>query len=362
MFKHYYLSFALLISVTTLFAQAKYSNEFLTIGVGARAQAMANSSIANVNDVSASYWNPAGLVDIESPFQVMAMHSELFAGIAKYDYLGIAKPLNREKKSTIGVSLIRLGIDNIPNTLNLVGPDGSINYDNITEFSAADYALFLSYAQQYNERLKIVGSVKVIRRVVGTFGSAWGFGLDLGAQYKVKNWNFALMARDITSTFNAWSFNSTEQQRAVFIQTGNDILESSVEITRPRIILGAAWKKSFGEKIDFLIEGNFDFTTDGQRNVLISSKSINIDPHAGFELGYKKFIFLRGGIMNFQQIKFNAGDDRTYLSAQPNFGIGLKLGNFTIDYAYTNIGNVSEVLYSNIFSLKLDFKQKQNDK
>ncbi len=343
-----------------LFSQAKYSNEFLTIGVGARAQAMSNSVVANVDDVTASYWNPAGLVEIEAPFQVMAMHSELFAGIAKYDYLGIAKPLNKEKKSAIGVSLVRLGIDNIPNTLNLVGTDGSINYDNITEFSAADYALFLSYGQEIQPGLTGGGSVKIIRRVIGTFGSAWGFGIDLGLKYKHKNWKFALMGRDITSTFNAWSFNSTEQQRAVFIQTGNDILESSVEITRPRIILAAAWEKSLGEKFNLLIEADFNFTTDGQRNVLISSKSINIDPHAGFEVGYKNFIFLRGGLINFQQVKFNAGDDSTYLSVQPNFGLGLKLGKLTIDYAYTNIGNVSEVLFSNIFSLKLDFKPKKS--
>ncbi len=350
----------LLFSVNLLFSQAKYSNEFLTIGVGARAQAMANAVVANVNDVTAGYWNPAGLVEIEAPFQVMAMHSELFAGIAKYDYLGIAKPLNKEKKSTIGVSIIRLGIDNIPNTLNLVGADGSINYDNITEFSAADYALFLSYGRQLREGLNVGGSVKVIRRVIGTFGNAWGFGVDLGLKYKRKNWTFGLMGRDITSTFNAWSFNSTDQQRAVFIQTGNDILESSVEITRPRIILSAAWGKPIGEKFNFLIEADFDFTTDGQRNVLVSSESVNIDPHAGFELGYKNFIFLRGGVINFQQIKFNAGDDRTYLSVQPNFGLGIKFGNLTIDYAYTNIGNVSEVLYSNIFSLKLDFKVKES--
>jgi hypothetical protein len=349
------------LSTNLLFSQAKYSNEFLTIGVGARAQAMSNSVVSNVNDVTAGYWNPAGLVEIEAPFQVMVMHSELFAGIAKYDYVGIAKPLNREKKSAIGVSLVRLGIDNIPNTLNLVGADGSINYDNITEFSAADYALFLSYGREIRPGLTGGGSVKIIRRVIGTFGNAWGFGVDLGLKYKLKNWKFGLMARDITSTFNAWSFNSTQQQRDVFIQTGNDVLESSVEITRPRIILAAAWEKRIGQKFNLLIEGNFDFTTDGQRNVLISSKSINIDPHAGFEVGYKDFIFLRGGVMNFQQIKFNAGDDRTYLSAQPNFGLGLKLGNLTIDYAYTNIGNVSEVLYSNVFSLKLNFKSKKSE-
>lgn len=340
------------------FAQAKYSNEYLAIGVGARAQAMGNAQISEVNDVSAIYWNPAGLVNLEAPFQVMAMHTELFAGIAKYDYIGFAKTLNKEKKSTIGLSVVRLGIDNIPNTLNLVGPDGTINYDNITEFSTADYAVFMSYGRQLNDKLSVGGNVKVIRRVIGEFGNAWGFGIDLGLQYKVKDWRFALMGRDITSTFNAWSFDATEEQKQVFIATGNDVLESSVEITRPRFILGAAWTKQFGEKIDFLIEANFDITTDGQRNVLISSSSFNVDPHAGFEIGYNDFIFLRGGVMNFQDVKTNAGDDSTTLSVQPNFGIGLKLGKFILDYAYTNIGGVSEVNYSNVFSLKLNFDGK----
>ena len=112
----------------------KYSNEFLTIGVSARAHGMGNAVVANVGDVNAGFWNPAGLTQLEKPFQVSAMHAEWFAGIAKYDYLGIAKKINADpkKESTFGFSLIRLGIDNIPNTFYLVSPDGSINYDNVS--------------------------------------------------------------------------------------------------------------------------------------------------------------------------------------------------------------------------------------
>ncbi|MEK7253297.1 MAG: hypothetical protein AAB316_01010, partial [Bacteroidota bacterium] len=39
----------------------KYSNEFLSIGVSARAQGMGNSVVASIDDVTAGYWNPAGL-------------------------------------------------------------------------------------------------------------------------------------------------------------------------------------------------------------------------------------------------------------------------------------------------------------
>jgi len=356
-----FLSLSLFL-VQDLSGQAKYSNEFLSIGVGARAQGMSNAQVANVNDVTAGYWNPAGLTGIEAPFQIGVMHSEWFAGIAKYDYIALAKPLNKEKKSAIALSIIRLGIDNIPNTLNLVGLDGSINYDNITEFSAADYAVMGSYARELKPNLTIGGNVKIVRRVIGEFGGAWGFGIDLGAQYKLKNWRFGLMARDVTSTFNAWTFNATEDQKQIFAITGNDILESSVEITRPRFILGVAHDFQFGTKVGLLVEANFDFTTDGQRNVLVSSKTLNIDPHLGLEVNYNKFIFLRGGVINFQKVKDEDNANEEKWTFQPNFGVGIVLGGLTIDYAYTNIGNVSDVNFSNVFSLKLNLKKRKSHK
>ena len=342
-----------------LMAQVKFSNEFMTIGVGARAQGMSNALVANVNDVTAGYWNPAGLTGLEAPFQIGLMHAEWFAGIAQYDYIGLAKPINADKKSVIGLSLIRLGIDNIPNTLNLVGPDGSINYDEVTQFSAADYAFLVSYARAIRPNLTVGGNVKVIRRVIGSFASAWGFGIDLGIQYKKNKWQFGLMARDITSTFNAWSATLTDEEKTVFVSTGNDIPESSTEITRPRFILGAAYNTKIGKKLNLITELNIDITTDGQRNVLISSKAFNLDPHLGFELGYSNFIFLRGGVINFQKVKDEVDGTSDSWTVQPNFGVGLLFGGFSVDYAYTNFGNVAQQLYSNIFSIKFNLKSKK---
>ena len=340
----------------------KYSNEFLTIGVSARAHGMGNAVVANVSDVHAGFWNPAGLTELNKPFQVSAMHAEWFAGIAKYDYLGIAKKINTDpkKESTFGFSLIRLGIDNIPNTFYLVSPDGSINYDNVSEFSAADYALIFSYAQKLPvKNLSVGGNAKIIRRVIGTFGNSWGFGIDLGSQYKMGDWRFGLMARDISFTFNGWKFNLSDDERDVFLRTGNEIPTSTLEITTPRIILGAAWVKQFSRKISLVTEIDFDFTTDGQRNVLISAGPMQVDPHLGFEARYSDFLFLRGGISNIQKARDDVNPDNFIYTLQPNLGIGFHLGKVTIDYAFTDIGNVSQVLYSHIFSLKIDFEKRE---
>ena len=51
------------------------------------------------------------------------------------------------------------------------------------------------------------------------------------------------------------------------------------------------------------VETDAGIATDGQRNVLISSKAFNIDPRLGIELGYQKMVWLRMGVGNFQRLK-----------------------------------------------------------
>ena len=348
----------LILGISAVQAQ-KYSNEFLAIGVGAQAHGMSGAQTAHVSDITAAYWNPAGLTEINAPFQVAAMHAEWFVGVSQYDYLSFGKSLNRDQRSFLAFSLVRLGIDNIPYTINLVNPDGTVNYDNVTSFSAADYALMGSYARKMrNPALSIGGSVKVIRRVIGSFGGAWGFGADLGAQYRKGNWMFGVQGRDITTTFNAWSFNLTEREKEVFTQTNNEIPTSSTEITRPRFILGAAYRAKLGEKTSLLSAVDLEWTTDGQRNVLISSQALNMDPRVGFEADYNGFVQLRAGVSNFQRVIDDFNPDKEHLTLQPNFGIGLRLGRVQLDYALTDIGNVSQVLYSHIFSVRIDFKER----
>lgn len=341
---------------SAVMAQApKYSNEFLAIGVGARGMGMSGAMSAVVDDVTSGYWNPAGLTRVKGNLQIALMHSEYFAGIAKYDYGALAAPIDATR--TVGLSMIRFAVDDIIDSTELIDKDGNIDYDRLKSFSAADYAFLFSYAQKMKvPGLSVGGNVKVVHRKVGEFARAWGFGLDLGAQYEYKNWMFAAVGKDITSTFNAWSFN-TERLQEVFLQTGNEIPENGLEITLPRLTLGASWRGNIAKKISVQPSLDLDVTFDGKRNVPIKTDVVSIDPKVGLEFGYDNFIFLRGGIGNIQTIR-NI-DASTSTSIQPNIGLGLRLKNVMIDYALTNIGNTSQSLYSNVFSLRLAiFRQK----
>lgn len=330
-----------------LLAQApKYSNEFMAIGVGARAMSLGGATVASVNDATATYWNPAGILHAEHRYMGNLMHAAYFGGIANYDYAAAVYKL--DDRNAVGISFIRLGIDDIPNTLRLYDANGSINYNNISLFSAADYALTFSYAHALENNWKVGANAKIIRRIIGPFADAWGFGFDLGAQRQWNRLHFGVMLRDVTTTFNAWSFND-EEFAAVFAATGNEMPDGSLEITLPRMSTGLSYLFDVTKRITIRPELNIDLTTDGPRNNLANVGRFSIDPRLGAEFGYLDMVFVRAAFSNFQ--KTPDFDNRLVTTIQPNLGIGLKFKQFTIDYAITNVGDRSQTLFSNILSI-----------
>jgi hypothetical protein len=347
-----------LFGFATLSVQAqKYSNEFLSIGPGARAQGMGTAVIAGQQDIFSVAWNPAGLAGLpaERGVEVGAMHAEWFGGVGNYDFLGFTLPLSN-KNQRIGISLIRFGVDQIPNTLSLYEADGTINFDNVVEFSAADYAFLGTYARTYDKGkgpLRVGGNVKVIHRRIGPFATSWGFGLDLGAQLERGNWTFGLLARDITTTFNAWSFNFTDEEQDILQLTGNTVPINSVEITKPQVMLGAMRKFQFNEKIRLNVELDLIVSTDGQRNTLISGDPFSIDPAFGLEASYGDFAFVRAGVSQFQQVLDFDGTEN--INSRPSLGLGLKVGQLMVDYAYTDLGD-DRSTFSHVISARLGLR------
>lgn len=349
--RKYLLFFLLLPLVINAQALRNYSNEFLTIGVDAAALGMSRSVVATTNDVNAGYWNPAGLVNIKD-YQGSLMYSSYFAGIASYNYAAFAMPI--DKQSALGISIIRFGVDDILNTTELIDNQGNIDFNRISLFSAADYALNISYARNLIFKDFYIGvNAKVVRRTIGNFANSWGVGLDAGIQYEKGKWKFGLMIRDISTTYNIWNidedaFDSIQDA----IPDQNQELPETTEITKPKIQFGIARTFNLSRFFNLLTEVDLNMRF-AKTNDLISTDIASIDPAIGFQLDYENFVFLRAGIGNFQNT--TEFDGSKNLSLQPNFGVGFVYNGIQIDYALTNIGSVGNALFSNIFSVKIDY-------
>jgi len=328
----------------------KYSNEFMNIGVDAAALGMSNAVTASTGDVNSGYWNPAGLFRIEDS-EASLMHASYFANIAQYDYAAYAKKI--DDRSAWGISLIRFGVDDILNTTQLIDSQGNIDYNRISLFSTADYAFSFSYARKSQLKEITYGlNAKVIRRIIGEFANSWGFGFDAGLQYQKDDWQFGVMVRDITTTYNVWAIDEDKfNEIKDAVEGQNQELPEDTEITLPKAQLGIAKKFEFHYDYTLLAAINLNMQF-ARTNDILASDAVSVDPAVGFEFGYTDLVFLRAGVGNFQNVV--QLDGSTKVNFQPNIGLGFKYKGIQVDYALTDLGDQSAALYSNIFSVKVD--------
>jgi hypothetical protein len=282
----------------------KYAGEFISIGVGGRALGMGGAYTALANDVTAGYWNPAGLSKINYP-QLSLMHSEQFGSLVNYDYAAVAIPFG--SNSSIGLSIIRLGIDGIPDTRNAwVDENGNGILDEdlvgskITYFNAADWAMYFTYSKKYDDFFSYGVNLKLIRREMSV-GSATGVGFDIGVQYSpFENILLGANFQDATTTLIAWNTGT------------NELISPTLKIGSAYIIeaLGGRFAPAF----------DIDVRFENRR----SASNLNLGPvsfdfHSGLEFDFKNVAALRVGYSDIGTV---------------NFGAGVHLPKFDIDYTF----------------------------
>jgi hypothetical protein len=312
---------------------AKYAGEFISLGVGGRALGMGGAFVALANDVTAGYWNPAGLSLINYP-QFTLMHDEQFGSLVNYDYGAVAIPFGAN--TSLGFSVIRLGVDDIPDTRN-AGVDENNNPTNdparwaridaarVTYFNAADWALYFTYSKRQSDDFSYGANVKIIRRELGE-ASATGLGLDIGVWYTpIENVQLGANLQDVTTTFLAWS-------------TGRN------ELISPTMKVGSAYFiEAFGGRFAPAID--FDIRFENRKYASMAHVGpVSFDLHTGLEYKFKDLVALRLGYSDVKQL---------------TMGAGIKLPKLNIDYSFAKFDATNQLGNTHRVSLMFTLEAEQ---
>jgi len=360
---------------------AKYGADFLAGGVDARALGMGGAYVSLANEVSAGYWNPAGLHALSYP-EISYMHVERFAGAVSFDYGAVAFPVTAQ--STVGVSAFRSGVNDIVNTLSAWNPDRGQplpGYENrITRFSAADWALFVSYSRRVSDDLSVGVNFKGIHRSIGDFANAWGYSMDASARYTTGPYRFGVVVRDLTTMLQSWSVNpsafevnctnpldgqpfdaclnddgsliegNAARYRAVFDQR---IPQGGTALVLPVVRLGSGAVWPVGHRHELTVGLDVDVAVDGRRAFVPNIGDVSFQPRLGAAFRYAGVVELRGGIQRLQI------GDKIGVDVTPSVGAGLDLEQVSVDFSFGDFaGLVAEDLgFSYRISAQLRLEQ-----
>lgn len=316
--------------------KAKYAGEFIATGVGARALGMGGAFVAIANDASAGYWNPAGISHLNYP-QLIGMYAERFAKLVNYNYGAVALPT--DDRTTFALSIIRLGVDDIPITA-LPRPDlpqfveyeyeedGKIILKRNTPYVAkrindAEWAFYLSYAKIVSKNFAWGSNVKVVTKQVGD-NSAWGLGFDVGFLYRpFRKFNVGVNLQDITTTLLAWD---TGRREAI----------------TPTLKTGAAYFLDLPLLAGKVIPAfDLDIRFENRRAAAqFNLDRVSFDTHLGLEYEFRHIVAIR------------AGADVGHFSA----GAGIQLPQLNIDYAFLSHDELGD---THRISLMLTLKEEK---
>ncbi len=264
---------------------------FLSWGAGARSLGMGRAFVAISDDASATYWNPAGLAQLDKK-EVTALHALLWEGTL-YDFISYAHPLPH--LGTLGVNITRLGLGGFKETT------WEEPYGTGKTFSDSQSAYGVSFGKQLLENLALGAQMRYLSHTLGDHTSGH-FTVDTGLMFRSVS-NFLEDLKIGLNLQNILSFNTGDTSEKLPM----------------RLRLGAAYK----------IMKNWTLASDIQ----VSEYATRW--HLGTEF------------WAFDYIAFRLGAE----SEEFNLGFGIRWRDYGFDYA----GALHELGTSHRFSASLRF-------
>jgi len=278
--------------------------QFLKIGVGGRATAMGDAFVAIANDVSALYWNPAGLAQF-SENQVMFAHNQWVVDI-NHDFVGAVYHLDDE--NTFGVALTSLSMDEMKVTTEYA-PFGTGEY-----FGFSDLAIAISYSKKMTDQFSFGGTVRYIEETLDKLKMR-GIMVDLGTYY----WTGLGSTRFAVTVTN---FGNDLAPDGEVVLVGNRTKSEWQSFSPPTMFrIGFALEPYENDEHRVTTSIQLNHPNDNSENLSL-----------GVEYVWNKMFFARAGYkinVDEQDISFGAG-----------VNVPVSIANVSIDYAFANFSRL----------------------
>lgn len=307
---------------------------FLTIGIGARANAMGGTFVSIANDVTALHWNPAGIA-LMNTSQLALIHSDWIADL-RHDFIGLAIPLRGV--GSLGFNINALTMDEIM-VRTPVFPEGTGE-----RAGSYDLALGVSYARGLTDRLSIGGTVKYIRSQLWHM-SASTMAVDLGVVFS-NILNFVQLGAAITNMGGKMKYSGRDNYVYHDLRPseyGNN-QKIDAELRTGKYSLPITFRAGLstvinrGSNIPLLLAVDFCEPSDNVR-------SMNV----GGEWTFFDKVFLRGGYASLFEDDTERG---VTLGAGIKFKIPYSPVKILLDYCFEDLGLLNN---SQKFSLAIAF-------
>ncbi|MGB4269280.1 MAG: PorV/PorQ family protein [Spirochaetota bacterium] len=284
--------------------------DFLEIGVGSRPLGMGEAFTAEVGDVNAIYYNPAGLGTLKFPVMSL-MHQELIVD-SRFENVSLAFPV---WNGFFGFSTSVFWVppfDKIDINGNKIG---TVNFYNVSGIIAYGYSLGF---------MEVGGSIKYIYQQIDTL-QLQSFAFDIGILKRITMYSpFDAPIRNLSLGLSIQNIGTNAKDDSL-----------------PRLIrAGLSYKMShfFGFNVDLMENAItssdlYDFTSGFNESFRIN---------AGVELNYLDILFFRSGY------RFNDAGKYTF---GLGFNYAIKNIAFVIDASYQDAG-----IFGPIYSFTITFK------
>lgn len=282
--------------------------QFLKIGPGGRANGMAGAYGAVANDLTAIYWNPAGVADVKDMAGAFS-YTQWFAGFS-HSFAALALPLG--DNFVAAASLTAFGSDDIPVT-TIEFPDGTGN-----TYRYNDIAVGVTFSGYLTDQFSFGITAKYISSALASLNSS-GFAFDIGTMYATGiqgiKLGFSIHNLGTEQEFSGVDLNSTKKFIEQLYSAPIDVKYVASPYSLP-LIFRAGLSSDIFESEEHKLVGAVDFVTLSDTPEQFA---------LGAEYTWNNFLSVRAG--------YRIGSDQLGFGG----GIGLKYsgGGFSgqLDYA-----------------------------